>query len=174
MKEIYSLTDNDVSSVEETLEKDFSTITEKDLNTELLSKLIRAIKYYKSSEITLKEEINRLKSLLISLEKKETKAKDFLLFLLYQRGLDRFRDKKTQLLAYTSKSTSVDVYDLAKVPDTLSLAVMENIPLSDVPESLKDKIEYKTVDKKLLKDLLKSGEKIDGVELREKSFVVIK
>ena len=122
------------------------------VKAENIAKLMRTMEL---EENAYKDEIKRLKAHADSLAKKRESLKNYIDSNLQAMGIDKLQ-AGTFKFSYR-KSTAVKVTDEDAVPDVY-----------------KNKVTTKTVNKKLLKEILKDGSEIPGVELEEKQNLQMK
>ena len=147
-----------LESEQDEVDREFYSETMKYLKEELAHKSSNIIKYLSnldSEALAIKSEIDRLSKAKKARERKSVSLKSYLVSVM-----EILEKKKieTDLGTYgLRKSTSLDVYDMSKIPE----------------EYLKVKKEV-SVDKRELTNLIKSGKSIEGVALVENYSLQIK
>lgn len=152
LKNVENPTDEDIKNIEH-FEKQLKEASEN--FKEKSDAYCYALKNLESDEETLEKEIKRLQERKKSIQNAQNSVKNLIKFNLGLLGIDKIKTSIFTLSLRASQSVNILNFDL-------------------VPEKYKkQKIEV-AIDKNMIKDSLKSGETVEGVELVENKSVQVR
>ena len=135
--------------------------------------LARAVRSLETDAKKLKEAADWITAKRHRRERRTEWLRAWMLSRMEGWGIERAKDSLLSVNVQDNTTVSVEVTDPAAVPDAYWWAVLE-MPLSDVPEGLRDAAALTLRTKEIRATLKETGEIVDGVNIVKGRHVVIR